>query len=297
MPEKLPPHVGFSYWENDWRMEGRQVKIVSKIPGKLERYRVENIRHSKPALIGRQTVISGKNLRTKWTLIEHFFGASFYDDGKLRPRSVTEWAIKSMDGSTITSQDGMSFNLPPGVEEQVMVGDVLTMETINYSMVVGGYSNRHHDWLWRKSDEALLVEHEEFLESIKRRDREFLEEHGEDLQRREDALPDWIRPRLSTFHEKGKSFEGTAWGYEVLIAELAVEYAKMGEIILDKDVFSVHKIESEAIKKISQDHGTSGNQHSFAMMLAKAHLREPETTMEGTVSGLSPIGGGAFYDE
>ena len=80
----------------------------------------------------------------------------------------------------------------------------------------------------------------------------------------------------------------------MVVAELAVEYARMGEDILDKDTFSIE--DSEAIKRISHEQGTSGNQHSMALALAKAHLMEPGRMMSNTVSALSPITGDPFYE-
>lgn len=293
--KKLPLHIGFHYVERDYRMEDREVKILSQIPGQ-DKFRVENVKHRLKQNIGRQSVISGKVLRTRWDLVPHFEYVDFYPDGKKCYRSTDKWVIAQLDGSTMTSEDGMSFVLPEGVAKKVQVGEALILETINFSMVLGAYSPRLNEWLWRKSDEELLIEHEEFLESIKKRDADWLIENKEEFEKREAALPDWLRGRIETFHKKGKSFEGPAWGYEVLIAELAVMYAKLGDAILDKNLFEVSDIESDEIKEFARTEGTSGNQHSVALALAKAHLEDPEQNMAGTISGMAPIGGGAFYD-
>jgi hypothetical protein len=215
-------------------------------------------------------------------------------------RLQAQWVKKrehaeGSDHYAITGTTGWTAGCPKEVFDLLPEGKAYVLETVNTSRITGWIIDGK--WYDRKSDQDLKREHEAFVADLDRRHREMLDANREDWQRRQDALPDWIRRRLETFHSRaGEKFARDGWGYELIIAELAVEYAALGDVILDKDVFQVSDHESEAIKTISREQGTSGNQHSMALALAKAHLEDPDRSMVGTVSALSPLTGDAFYD-
>lgn len=198
------------------------------------------------------------------------------------------------DWYAITGTTGWTAGCSKEVFDLLTDGKPYILETKGFSQITGWVIDGQ--WYDRKTEEELQAAHEAWKANWEREKDEDLAKHREDWQTRQDALPDWVRTRLETFHERGKDFAREGWGYELIVAELAVEYAALGEVILDKDVFEVSDFESEAIKKISSEQGTSGNQHSMALALAKAHLQEPERLMGGTVSALSPLTGDAFYE-
>lgn len=218
-----------------------------------------------------------------------------YEDRSLQ----AQWVSKREQGTNsfaITGTTGWTAGCSKEVADLLPEGKAYILETRGFSQITGWIIDGV--WYDRKSDQDLARAHEEFVASVARRNQESLEAHRKEWSEREAALPDWIRRRVETFHTKGGlEFELSGWGYELIIAELAVEYAALGEVILDKDVFQVGPHESEAIKKISREEGTSGNQHGAALSLAKAHLNDPERSMVNTVSALAPLTGDAFYEK
>lgn len=217
----------------------------------------------------------GRSLQAQWVQkCEHTEGSDWY---------------------AITGTSGWTAGCSKEVFDLLIDGKPFILETINLSRITGWIIDGK--WYDRKSDQDLKREHEAFVANMERERRESLEAHHEEWQRRQDALPDWIRRRLEGFHQKaGEKFSIDGWGYELIIAELAVEYAALGDVIRDKDVFEVIPYESEAIKTISHEQGTSGNQHGMALALAKAHLDDPDRSMVGTISALAPLTGEAFYE-
>lgn len=202
--------------------------------------------------------------------------------------------IEGSDWYAITGTSGWTVGCSKEVFDLLTDGKPFILETINLSRITGWIIDGK--WYDRKSDQDLKREHEAFVADNNRRHQESLDANRAEWQRRQDALPDWVRRRLEGFHSKsGEKFALEGWGYELIIAELAVEYAALGDVIRDKDVFEVGPYESEAIKTISREQGTSGNQHGMALALAKAHLEDPNRSMVGTVSALSPLTGEAFY--
>jgi hypothetical protein len=216
-----------------------------------------------------------------------------------RPRSLQIHEIKEARVEethvSILTTGGTGWSNPrnPGTEV-LKAGDIIELETINYSMTTGLRLAGSTEWLWWKSDEDLQRQHEEYVAKSELRKRKFLEDNQEAWAAEEAALPAWVASRIAVFHEKGgEDFKLDGWGYELIIARLAVLYADMGEEIMDKTISTI--TDSEEIKKISHEEGTSGNQHSMALALAKAHLRDEE--LAGTVSALSPISGDPFYEK
>jgi len=218
-----------------------------------------------------------------------------YSDRRLQAQWVKEREHREgSDWYAITGTSGWTAGCSKEVYDLLPEGKAFILETRGFSHITGWIIDGR--WYDRKSDQDLQREHEAFVASFERQNRERLEENRADWQRRQDALPDWIRQRIEGFHATGgEKFQTDGWGYELIIAELAVEYAALGEVILDKDVFEINEHESEAIKKISREEGTSGNQHSMALALAKAHLEDPARSMVGTVSALSPLTGDPTY--
>lgn len=142
-------------------------------------------------------------------------------------------------------------------------------------------------WLYRLSDQDLEAEHRRIMEDMDRRHHEQLDENREDWARREAALPDWIRARLESFHHTGgEKFELDGWGYELIVAELAAMYAEQG-----KPPFE----DTAEINAYAEHEGTSGNQHGVAKLLASVHNQDPDYSLAGTPSALTPLTGDKDY--
>lgn len=222
--------------------------------------------------------------------------------GSYTQRSLQAQWVKSRehrDGSeayAITGTTGWTAGCSKEVYDLLTEGKPYILETIRASQITGWIIDGA--WHSRKTDEDLQEDHAKWLAKWEQEKLESLEKNREDWTRREESLPDWLKVRLATFHEKGgEKFDLEGWGYELVVCELAVEYAALGDVIVGKDVFEVGPFESEAIKTIANEQGTSGNQHGVALALAKAHLAEPGVSLAGTVSALSPLTGDAFYDK
>lgn len=223
---------------------------------------------------------AGRSLQAQWVeKREHSTGSA--KDGT----TSESWAI--------TGTTGWTAGCSKEVYDLLTDGKPYILETKNLSQITGWIIDGQ--WYDRKTEEELTAANEEWKANWEREKAEELEKNREEWQRRQDALPDWLRTRLETFHEKsGGKFAVEGWGYELCVAELAVMYTTIGPDILDKDSFSVK--DSDEISAYASAHGTSGNQHGMALALAKAHLQEPELDMAGTVSALSPLTGDAFYE-
>ncbi len=199
----------------------------------------------------------------------------------------------SDDGSgVITGTSGWSAHCSPQVFALLPEGTPFAIETTNFSTVTGWLIEGR--WYDRKTDEDLDAEHAAWLESWQQEKRDLLARNRDDWQTREQLLPDWIRIRLHGFRDKGgERFDLEGWGYELAVAELAVAYADLGEVILDHTPSTIRQIESDTIEHLAREQGTSGNQHAVALMLAQHHLRGE--SLAGTISALSPITGDPFY--
>lgn len=189
--------------------------------------------------------------------------------------------VTRVSESSVTTDDGWTF-LPPrehlnGISE----GDRIVVETRDMARVTG-CRHINGEWLWRYSDEWLDDDHEVFraknaLDAATR-----LRDNRADWERREAALPYWVRARLLHFHAAaGRGFETDGWGYELAVAELAVIHAENAS--------------DDAVKAYAAEHGTSWNQHQFARVLAASHREDPTWTAAGTFSALSPITGDRYY--
>lgn len=203
-------------------------------------------------------------------------------------RSLELQTVKSKevyaDGrGAITGSGGWTAGAPKEVIDLLSVGDEYELETHNFSTITGWRVGGK--WIERKSDETLADDRQKMLDGFARRDRETLERNRDDWSKRELALPVWLAARLATFHEKGgEQFELSGWGYELTICELAVLYVASN---LEDD---------DSVNAFSREHGTSGNQHDAAKAIAHQRLADPNISMAGTISALSPLTGSAFYE-
>ena len=206
-----------------------------------------------------------------------------------------QW-VKAKSGNGITGTTGWTAGAPQEVLDLLGVGDPYILET-NRNGIITGWIVKG-TWYARKSDQDLEDDHRAMMERIERDRQELLDKNREQWQADEAALPDWLKERLQTFHERGgETFLLDGWGYELMVCRLAEAYAKLGDVILNKDIFEMADFESDEIKQMARDEGTSGNQHSMALALAKRHLQAPESSLAGTPSALSPLTGEPFYEK
>lgn len=189
--------------------------------------------------------------------------------------------VSSLTENSIGYDNGTGHALFDSMTGKVKVGDTLVLETRNFSMVLGVRYYEAETWLFRKSDQEVEAERIQTLKDLQVKKVATLAANREDWQARTDALPEWIKERIAKFQESGLKFELNGWGYELVIAELAVLY--QGPRYED----------TPEIKAYADMHGTSGNQHQAAIWLAKEH--DQGNSLAGTVSGLMPITGDPYY--
>ena len=204
-------------------------------------------------------------------------------------RTLKAHTVLSVDtfgeSRSITTTDSSGFSITRETADLIEPGDQITVETrkgyITGLQIVGKSSG---DWQFRKTDEELDSEHAAFLAHIEARNAELLETNRAEWSAREERLPEWLKIRLFTFHMIGKeNFLLNGWGYELAVCELALLYVES------------NGTESSEVAAYAEAEGTSGNQHSFAQMLARAHIDSPNKSLANTVSALSPITGSSFY--
>lgn len=178
------------------------------------------------------------------------------------------------------SHIGFGFMADP-TKPMLVVGDEFELETRGFSQITG--VRLDGEWIMRKSDQDLERDHAKFREDWHAKQVANLEKNRASWLERENALPKWIKDRLDTFHERGgEVFEIEGWGYELIIAELAVLYRESnGE-------------DSPSINEYAALHGTSGHQHSTARLLARA---ADDDSLANTVSALRPLGAHPFYEK
>lgn len=176
------------------------------------------------------------------------------DDRKLTEKSLTvRWS------------NGWSYLIPSReLEAHFRVGTHVTVETINFSHVVGLRVNGV--WVFRHSDQDLAEAAEKQRADTLRSEEEALEENRADWTARTAALPDWLRDRLQAFiddPEKGEEFQRSSWHYELGASELAALYEK-------------HPAGDDApeVNEYARKHGTTGYMHSWAAAAATRHRRD-----------------------
>lgn len=180
-----------------------------------------------------------------------------------------------------------SWSWPKSIfPEDVAVGERYIVESVLGSTPSGVYR-----CTWYKTDAELDADHQAMVAKFDADRQASLERHREEWAAREAALPAPLRARLENFRARGHNFDANGWGYELVVAELAVLYAQQDAAADD----AVPLEDTEEIMAYADREGTSGNQHDFAKALARALVRNPEVLGE-TVSALSPLGTGAYYD-
>ena len=206
-----------------------------------------------------------------------------YTDRTIEVRTVTKIDVHEDGSASVTDDSGWSHYAPKEVADRLDVGSVYIMETKGFNTIGGWFIG---EWMERKSDEHFEEQRLKSIEDFARRNREALEANREKWTEQEAALPQWLRDRLVTFHERGgEAFELEGWGYELIVARLAVLYVESeGQ-------------ESPAIDEIARTEGTSGNQHGMARAIAMAHLADQDRSMAQTVSALAPLSGKPFYEK
>ena len=198
-------------------------------------------------------------------------------------RQVESYTVKANDGTSITTATGTGFGIAPEIAAQLPVGTDFVLETQNMSRVTGIFA--HGRWVMRKSDQEIEREHEAWKEKWEQEKRDRLVTDCAKYEEEEAVLPDWIKYRLTHFHiSGGEYFRLNGWGYELVIARLAVAYNESGGA------------ESDEVNRIANEEGTSGNQHDVAKALARIHAESDDpSALAGTVSALTPITGDPFY--
>lgn len=181
------------------------------------------------------------------------------------------WAFVTTDSTGfVRSKTDIGAPLQPG--------DGFDLETVNWSTITGLRVNGQ--WRFRLTDQDLEAEHEAMLEQIRRHRVEQLELNRKQWAQTEQDLPDWIRARITNFRTTGgENFLHAGWGYELVIAQLAVAYA-------DGDT---------AGEELAAELGPTGNQVSMARALAAAHLAGDDEAIATSVSASMPITGSPDY--
>jgi hypothetical protein len=207
---------------------------------------------------------------------------------KYERRSEETRTIQRIEGDGTVHTDLWSYGGTAArelIRADVRPGDRIVFETVLGSQVTGARREGWESWIWRRTTDELIEEHEAFVAKLRADEQAMLDEHRDDWTAREAALPEWLRERLAYFHAKGgRDFELGGWGYELTICEIAV-------ILLAHDLDD----DSPEVMAYARANGTSGNQHGMALALARAHLEDPAASMSGTVSALSPISGDPDY--
>lgn len=187
-------------------------------------------------------------------------------------RTCNALLVKSISGRSVTGSDGWSALAPLEVSNLLKVGDPYILETKGFNQISGWLIRGK--WYGRKSDQEIEREINKWREDSEAKRKAYVEEQREEWTRREAELPSWAREVVESNREQSEGFESEpmGWGYVLIACELAVLYYNMGKDILDNDPFSIE--DSKEIKKFANDNGTSGNQHDFALMIAKRQLRK-----------------------
>jgi hypothetical protein len=210
-----------------------------------------------------------------------------YENRSLSPHIVKKNDV-STDGkfTTILTEESTGFGIKTEIGALLPVGKEFVLETKNFSQITGFLID--DVWHGRKSDQDLADELEQFrADRLIKQEAEWAEHH-EDWQEREDALPDWLRERFATFHEKGgHNFEIDGWGYELIVGELAAMFSNTPP---------EHWEDDAALNEYAKKNGISGNQWGFGKMLATAHANDPTESMAETPGALTPISGDPFYE-
>lgn len=185
-------------------------------------------------------------------------------------RRLEAFVVEKNENGSITTDTSTGFFAPQEVAELLTVGKEFILETTRGSMLAGWIIDGK--WVARKSDQDLARDHEKFIENMNREHEEFYQKNKDLWASWALELPQWVDPK-EEFQNPSDEWikEPMGYGYALTAARLAVMYAAMGDVILNKDSFSVQ--DSEEIKQFAKEYGTSGGQHGWALAVAKSHLR------------------------
>jgi|SRR5580765_341736 len=208
-------------------------------------------------------------------------------------RYVQQSVVGKIDGNAISDTDGWTANAPEELARIIKVGDPYEIEMVGGPFrPISGWRFRG-TWYRHDSDQEIQAERTRWEEERDREHREMLDEHRSEWIGRTEMLPGWLQERIQFFRERGgEYFELNGWGYELCIAELAVLYDKDPNFG-PRETYT-YSDEYEPITEYAKEHGTSGNQHDCARALVLHH--RAGNSLAGTVGGLSPITGDAFYE-
>lgn len=193
--------------------------------------------------------------------------------GTFTGRHENETTVRKVSAGFVTGDNGWTF-APPGEHlGRFKPGLTYTLETRNLSVVTG--CRIDGEWVWRRSDAWLDDDHRVTVAGLNAERAERLRDNRETWEAREAALPAWLRARIEHFRGRaGERFELDGWAYELTVAELAVLYDEAG------------LAESDAVTAYATEHGTSGNQHAVARLLAAARHSDRRGAMASALQNL-----------
>jgi hypothetical protein len=168
----------------------------------------------------------------------------------------------------VTWSNGWTYGIPREFEKHFATGTHVIVETIRFNQVVG--LKVAGEWVWRQSDEQREADEQERRARREKELAERLAENETDWTARTAALPEWLRERLESFlndPEQGEEFKLRDWAYELAASEVAALYEKHG-------VESLEAPDHEEVAAYAHEHGTTGNQHGWALAAVRGHRRE-----------------------
>lgn len=219
--------------------------------------------------------------------LEKYTGkGNLHTNNKRGRRTFGAWLVIAvndghMELAEVESDGSQGWNctakIPDGLE--VSKGQIALVGTDGFNnlgfLMINGVVVKNFD------DAAYDQEHRQFVADMRRKDLERLENNRDLWAVRETYLSEPLRERMDYFRKHGEDFELNGWGYELTIAELADYLVASG---LE---------ETDEIKASEAYSQCSGNQFDMAKALARMVLNGE--SLAGTVGGLSPITGKAFY--
>lgn len=198
----------------------------------------------------------------------------------LTPHTVKECKDLGDSYQFVTTERTGFVRLKADVGAALQPGDRFELETVNWSTISG--MRVAGVWRFRMTNEDLANEAQERSKKYEDQLTVHLEANMKKYWQWEQELPDWLRARINRFRDAaGEKFLREGWGYELVIARLAVAYT------VD---------DQELISKLDTEMGCSGNQHAFAAALADMHnAGRDEEIAKVSIAGLAPLTGSADY--
>lgn len=180
------------------------------------------------------------------------------------------------DGFEIQLINGMSTYCQIGANRPPRLGAIALIGMDGFNMVGMVYAD---GIMYRDYDDASYDRDEANFKT----EREAQAKESEPLAAaRQSYLSSAVQERINYFHENNSGdWDGSAWLYEVTIGEIV-------DMLVASDLE-----ETPDIKEYYSSHGVSGNQVDCAHALAKRVIAGE--SIAGTIGGLSPITGKAFY--